>query len=201
MPPERVKLPTMELALKVPPRLSVPVLSTFMESLMPELDQAPAVASVPVLAHKVPSLVQLVPVMVMTFPAASALMVPWLARPKVVEPTVPPWPLAPLWMRMVEPMSSVEPVALEATTLLELEPPKMTSPVPLRNCVALLAPCSKSRLALPAVASVTFPPESTSPPLTLRSALLPTLTSPASVTPVKVTVEEVGVVTDSPAPV
>ena len=196
-----VKLPLRELALKVPPRFRVPVLlSTLSESLAPLEDQLPAVVSDPVLAHSVPSLVQLVPVTVMVLVAVSALIVPWLASPKVAEPTVPLWEP---WIRMLAPMSSVEPPALVLTEPLMLVPPKTTSPVPLMDCVPL--PSSSSWVTLPADASVTLPPASTNPPEAMLSVeALPTTTLAElalplpSVTPVKVTAADTALVIANP---
>ena len=179
-PPERVMLPVMELALKAPPRFSVPVLSTCKESPAPLEDQEPAVVSAPALAHKVPSLVQLVPVTVMVEAASSALMVPWLARPSEAEPTTP---LLVPWIRMPAPISNMLPALLERTTLPAKVPPKTISPVPLMAWVALP---SNTRLVLKptlfVLFSVTLPPASTSPPSAMLSVdALPTITSPASV--------------------
>ena len=189
-PPERVTLPVMEVAVKVPPRLSVPVESTWITSLAPLEDQVPAVVRLPVLAHSVPVLVQAVPVTVMVLVAVSALMMPRLARPRLARPTTPLW--LP-WMRMPAPISRVEPTSKERTTPSALEPPNTTSPVPLMACVPV--PSSVSEVLLPASARVTLPAFNTRPPLTtLRSPpvlmlTLPELAAPLpSVMPLKPTV-------------
>ena len=105
-------------------------------------------------------------------------------------------------MSTLAPISSVP--VLVRTTLLELLPPNMISPVPLMSW--LPAPASTRSAPLPPVASVTWPPASTSPPVvTLSVALLPTVTLPVPaapeprVIPVKVTDWLVGSVTEVPA--
>ena len=148
--------------------------------MMPVLVWLPCSDRFPSDAHKVPSLVQLVPVTVMVEAASSALMVPWLARPSEAEPTTP---LLVPWIRTPAPISNVLPALLERTTLPVKVPPKTISPVPLMAWVALP---SNTRLVLKptlfVLFSVTLPPASTSPPSAMLSVdALPTITSPASV--------------------
>ena len=185
VPAVRVTLPVMELTANVPPRFRMPV-STWIRSLVPLEAQLPAVVRAPVLARKVPSLVQLVPVMVITLPAASALMVPWLANPVAAEPTTPP--LVP-WTVMPAAMSSV-PVAAWITLVVlnEVLPAKKISPLPLRACVPAPWNTRSETLPLLSLDSVTLPPASTSPLLTFTVALEPMVRLPASVTLVRLTV-------------
>ena len=186
VPAVRTTLPVTELEANVPPRFSVPVESTWITSEAPLEDQLPAVVSVPVLAHSLPLLVQLVPLTVMTRPLVSALMVPWLASPSAAVPTKP---LCVPCTRMLAPMSSVEPTSLGRSTPLVLVPPKTISPVPLRNWLPV--PRNTISDTLPCEAMVTLPLASTRPPEAMfRKVLLLTTTSPASVTPLSVAVPE-----------
>ena len=178
----------------MPLRFSVVPADTVMVPVLEAM--LPPNENVPPLASRKPSLVQLVPVMVMVFPAVSALMLPWLARPRLAEPTVPP--CVP-WISTLAPTSSVETAALVLTVLTKLVPPKMTSPVPRMDWVPL--PSSSNWVLLPAEASVTLPPARASPPEAMLSVeLLPTTTLAElalplpSVTPVKVTLADTALV-------
>ncbi len=74
MPPVRVKVLVSEPTANVPSRLSAPVSTWSVPT--PVEDQVPTVVMLPVLAHNLPSLVQLVPVTMMVLLAVSALMLP-----------------------------------------------------------------------------------------------------------------------------